>query len=73
MFPDPETELATRESVYWRSQVDKVIDDIHYQINMFNKLSRASLGSDGNTINRRLARLADQLSDLGWHGDKIPF
>jgi hypothetical protein len=70
---DPELELATRESVYWRSQVDEVLDNIHYQINMFNRGSHANLAFNDNVINRRLAQLADQLNDLGWQGDRIPF
>ncbi len=70
---NPELEFSRRESSYWRSQVDEILDNIYYQINTFNNNLRPHRFFNGNIVNSRLAQLANQLNDLGWRGDRIPF
>ena len=65
---DPEVEHSTRESMYWVSEVEGVLENISYWLTMFRNGKISS-----NDANHNLEQLADQLADLGWHGWKIPF
>ena len=65
---DPECELSARESAYWRSDVEGVLENVYYWLSMFRNGAVC-----GDETNHNLEQLADQLSDLGWHGWTLPF
>ena len=65
---DPEVELSNRESAYWCSEVEGVLQNITLAFHWFRHRKVS-----GNDTNRELNRLADQLAGLDWLGWEIPF
>lgn len=65
---DPEAEMARRESMAWRSRVDELLEAIKYELELF-----AADAICGNCVLGNINAFADELSELDWHGDTLPF